>query len=164
MTIVRLNNRDDLESVERLADEIWHEHFTPIIGKAQVVYMLETFQSQVAMDRQIDEGYVYYLLRETDAFIGYMSVCFEADRLFLSKFYLKASHRGRGYARIAVDFLVDLAKEEGMSKIALTVNRDNRLAIDAYERLGFMNMGTIVQDIGSGFVMDDYKMQREIID
>jgi diphthamide synthase (EF-2-diphthine--ammonia ligase) len=34
--------------VESLAKEIWIEHYTPIIGRPQVDYMLENFQSSQA--------------------------------------------------------------------------------------------------------------------
>ena len=34
--------------VADLANTIWTEHFTPLIGSAQVYYMLEKFQSVVA--------------------------------------------------------------------------------------------------------------------
>jgi hypothetical protein len=44
----------------------------------------------------------------------------------------------------------------------LTVNRFNRQAIAAYERRGFQMMGTVVKDIGDGFVMDDYRMELNL--
>jgi hypothetical protein len=31
-----------------------------------------------------------------------------------------------------------------------------------YEKIGFKNVGSLVQDIGSGFVMDDYKMEKTV--
>jgi ribosomal protein S18 acetylase RimI-like enzyme len=44
----------------------------------------------------------------------------------------------------------------------LTVNRHNTGSIAFYQHLGFKVSGTVVQDIGSGFVMDDYKMVKAI--
>ena len=42
----------------------------------------------------------------------------------------------------------------------LTVNRGNAKAIRAYERNGFKVVRTQVTDIGNGFVMDDYVMEK----
>jgi hypothetical protein len=44
----------------------------------------------------------------------------------------------------------------------LRVNKHNRVAIAAYERMGFANRGSIVSDIGSGFSMDDYLMELDL--
>lgn len=44
----------------------------------------------------------------------------------------------------------------------LTVNKNNVKAIRAYEKTGFKNIGSLVQDIGNGFVMDDYKMEQTV--
>ncbi len=35
----------EIHEIAALADEIWHQHFTPIIGEAQVNYMVDKFQS-----------------------------------------------------------------------------------------------------------------------
>jgi ribosomal protein S18 acetylase RimI-like enzyme len=160
MTIEHVHSRDRMQRVEALAREIWQEHYTPIIGRAQVAYMLETFQSTEVMMRQLDEGYLYYLLTHEGEEIGYMAVQPGEGLLFMSKFYLNASHRGRGYGRAALAFLTTLAAENRLQKIALTVNRNNTLALKAYEKLGFVNVGPVVQEIGNGFVMDDYKMEK----
>ena len=42
----------EIAAVAELAQEIWTEHFPPIIGPAQTAYMIETFQSAKAIHRQ----------------------------------------------------------------------------------------------------------------
>jgi RimJ/RimL family protein N-acetyltransferase len=151
-----------IQTVEDLAYEIWNEHFTPIIGKAQVDYMLETFQSRKAIAEQIEQNYQYFLIRTDEGYIGYTSVQSKEDELFLSKLYIKSSQRGRGLGRKVVQFLERLAREKGLGKISLTVNKNNLDTIKAYEKFGFENLGSIVMDIGGGFVMDDYQMAKRI--
>ena len=159
MTIQNVTTAEQITTIEKLADAIWREHYTPIIGQEQVEYMLCTFQSAEAIARQIDEGITYYLFTETQRPLGYMSVKPDGDALFLSKLYINAAQRNRGYAKEALSFLMELSKQQGFAKIALTVNKNNTIAIAAYERLGFKNLGSTVQPIGNGFVMDDYKME-----
>ncbi|MBN2314955.1 MAG: GNAT family N-acetyltransferase [Sedimentisphaerales bacterium] len=151
-----------IQKVEDLAYEIWNEHFTPIIGKAQVDYMLEKFQSVKAIAGQIEQGFQYYLLRTDEGFFGYTGIQQKDDELFLSKLYIKSSERGKGYGRKVVQFLEGMARDQGLEKITLTVNKNNQDTIKAYEKFGFVVMGPIVQDIGGGFVMDDYQMAKPI--
>jgi diamine N-acetyltransferase len=162
MHIKPVSDEDQIETIERLAAEIWNQHFIPIIGKAQVDYMLEKFQSKAAITEQIENGYRYFLFGNRDQNIGYMAALPQAERLFLSKLYLVASERGKGYGREAIAFLEKLAVEKGAGCISLTVNRHNADTIRAYERMGFQSIGTVVQDIGGGFVMDDYRMEKQV--
>lgn len=148
--------------IEDMACEIWHEYFTPIIGKAQVDYMLEKFQSKKAITEQIGNGFKYYLIKNNSGPVGYLAVLAKVDQLFLSKLYIVSAERGMGYARIAVEHLEKLAVAEGLRKISLTVNKDNVDTIKIYTKLGFKNMGSVVQEIGNGFIMDDYKMEKDI--
>jgi len=43
-----------------------------------------------------------------------------------------------------------LAREQGLRKISLTVNKNNTDSIKAYEKMGFRNVGSLAQDIGNG--------------
>jgi GNAT superfamily N-acetyltransferase len=162
MNIEEVSTETQIETVAQLAHEIWNQHFTPIIGKAQVDYMVEKFQSKRAISEQIASGYSYYLLRADGDYFGYTGICAKEDELFLSKLYLRASQRGKGHGRKVVEFLEDLARDKGLGKITLTVNKNNTDTIKAYEKFGFVNLGVLVQDIGNGFVMDDYKMEKVV--
>ncbi|HXX80760.1 MAG TPA: GNAT family N-acetyltransferase [Thermodesulfovibrionales bacterium] len=152
-----------IEIVGSLAEEIWTEHYIPIIGKAQVDYMLDRFQSKESISEQIRSGFLYFLIKEDNRFIGYIGVQPKGDELFLSKIYIQYSERGKGFGKKAIQFIERLAKERGLRKIVLTVNKNNRVAIEAYEKLGFINLGSVIQDIGSGFIMDDYKMEKNLL-
>jgi ribosomal protein S18 acetylase RimI-like enzyme len=157
---ITVATKQHIEAVEALAKEIWTEHYIPIIGRGQVDYMLARFQSMQAISEQIAMGYLYFLIEEEGQFVGYVSVQPKEHELFLSKIYVLSSCRGKGYGKKAVKFVEELAKEKGLGKIVLTVNKNNTLAIKAYEAIGFKKIEAIVQDIGNGFVMDDYKMEK----
>jgi diamine N-acetyltransferase len=40
------------------------------------------------------------------------------------------------------------------------INENQIKTIKTYEKIGFKNLGPVVQDIGNGFVMDDFKMEK----
>ena len=162
MLIEIVSGKNQIETIAGLAHKIWNEHFTPIIGKAQVDYMLEKFQSKKVITEQIENGFLYFLIKNNNAHIGYIGVLPEESQLFLSKIYIISTERGKGHGRKSIEFLEQLAVEKGLSKISLTVNRNNSATIKMYKKLGFKNRGSVVQDIGNDFVMDDYKMEKDI--
>ena len=160
--IEKVINNQQIKTVEKLADEIWNQHFIPIIGKAQVDYMLEKYQSKKALLEQIKKGVLYYLIKTGKDYIGYFGVLPKKETLFLSKFYIKLSERGKGVGKKIILFIENVAKENSLIKISLTVNKYNTGTIKAYEKMGFKNVESIVQDIGNGYIMDDYKMDKNL--
>jgi GNAT superfamily N-acetyltransferase len=162
--IVKVSDENLVSVVEALAHSIWREHFTPIIGSPQVEYMLEKFQSKRAILNQIEkDGYLYYLCEDKNSsWVGYFAVVPQQQDLFLSKLYVTAENRGKGYAKSALEFIEMLARDKGLSNITLTVNKNNTGPINVYKKLGFVITDSPVTDIGNGFVMDDYKMEKAI--
>lgn len=149
----------DLTAIANLADIIWREHYTPIIGPEQVEYMLGKFQSADAMAQQISEGVDYYTLWLDDLLVGYLSFYTKGEVLFLSKIYVLSQLRGQGIGQQAMGFIKEQALSHGLERIQLTVNKYNTGSITAYERMGFKKVDEVVMDIGGGFVMDDYVME-----
>ena len=160
---IEVLTEEQIETVQSLAAEIWTEHYVPIIGKEQVDYMLDKFQSKESISDQIRNGLLYFLIEEDNQSIGYIGVQPKGDELFLSKIYIKSSERGKGYGKKAIQCIEKLAKEKGLRKIALTANKNNRDTINAYEKLGFKNLGSVIQEIGGGFIMDDYEMEKTVL-
>jgi ribosomal protein S18 acetylase RimI-like enzyme len=148
-----------------LAESIWTEHYTPIIGAEQVRYMLDRFQSAEKMLEDIAvDGYRYFIACDGEKKVGYCAIKpdFESGGLFLSKLYVEKSRRGRGIARLMLEKSVVIARENRLDHIWLTVNKHNVNSIEVYKKLGFVIVEEMVKDIGGGFVMDDYKMRMEI--
>ena len=61
-----------------------------------------------------------------------------------------------------MEFIEQLARRRGLKLLWLTVNKGNP-AVKAYERLGFRIAADLVMDIGGGFVMDDYRMEKPLV-
>lgn len=148
-----------------LADEIWHQHYADILQKAQIDYMVEHFQSEAALTEQIEQqGYRYLLAvdSESDTPCGFCGYHREEEngRMFISKIYIRQAFRRQG---IAGQFLQEVLKRsQGLGSVYLTVNKYNTGSIEAYRHLGFKTVDSAVTDIGNGYVMDDYIMQRKL--
>ncbi|MGM9637286.1 MAG: GNAT family N-acetyltransferase [Eubacteriales bacterium] len=163
MILIKVVFDDQIKRLSELASEIQLEYYTPITGEGQTRYMLDKFQSPDAIKTQItDENYIYYLLSEENQPFGYLGIQPQGRCLFLSKFYIKKEMRSRGYGREALEFLVDLCREQRMDTIWLTVNRHNLDTIEIYKKLGFSVDRELKRDIGEGYVADDYVMRKYI--
>jgi GNAT superfamily N-acetyltransferase len=116
------------------------------------------------MAEQMSAGYEYFLVSRAQSDIGYFAVQpqLEERRLFLSKLYLLDRHRGGGTGRACMEFIERLGRDRGLGLLWLTVNKGNP-SVQAYQRLGFSIAAEIVMDIGGGFVMDDYRMEKPVV-
>lgn len=166
MKIVRADF-EDIPKLALLADEIWHQHFKSIITDEQIEYMLENFQSEKAMEKQMSQqNYEYYFFNVDGESQGYFAIqpLYDEKVMFISKIYLRQAHRGNGYARQAFEFIENEAKSRGLTKTRLTVNRHNDISISVYKALGMHIAEEKKADIGNGFVMDDYVFEAQVND
>ena len=162
--IVEVTDLPHIKETAALAHSIWNQHYTPIIGRGQVDYMLLNFQSQQAIKEQIDEGCRYFLVYYDKKAVGYFAILADLKdtSLFLSKFYIDEEFRGRGIGRHCISYIENISMMDGLNRIWLTVNKYNENSIKAYEKFGFKKVEELVQDIGNGFLMDDYKMEKRL--
>ena len=154
---------EDIAALAAIANEVWHQHFASILSPEQIDYMVERFQSVPAVTGQLaNEGYEYYFIRVGEKNIGYAGIKPEAGKLFLSKLYILYPYRGNGFASRAFEFMEGICRERRLRSIWLTVNRYNTDTIAVYQKKGFKTIRTQVADIGNGFVMDDYIMEKTV--
>jgi ribosomal protein S18 acetylase RimI-like enzyme len=160
----RVTSKKDIAETARLAHEIWNEHYTKIIGQAQVDFMVQNFQSKHAIAAQIASGYEYYLILHNGEAVGYLAVVPDptSSSSQLSKLYIRKSLRGLGLGKESMDFVAGLCRASGIGKLWLTVNKYNAESIAWYERLGFTKAGEVVMDIGGGYIMDDFRMEKPV--
>lgn len=159
---------EQIVGLSQIADEIWHEYWPALIGEAQTDYMVEKFQSEEAIRRDMAENnYEYWILLDgdTEEVVGYTGGHEEPEtnRYFISKIYLFESQRGKGYARQVVDFYNDLCLERNLHAMYLTVNKGNELGVRAYKGTDFEIIDAVETDIGKGFIMDDFIMERKAV-
>ncbi len=161
--INRATDSLQFQQVSDLAAIIWAEHYTPIIGADQVIYMLDKFQSVEAIKNQVLEGSEYYVLINEGKPSGYFCVNRKKDSLFLSKLYVLKKCQGKGIGRMAMRYIQRRAEELAYTKITLTVNKYNFNSIKAYEKMGFKKIKALIQDIGNNYIMDDFLLEKKII-
>lgn len=153
-------DKNDIKLLASIASEIWNDFWGIILSPAQIDYMIEKFQSERAINNQIDyENYIYYFIKEDVENAGYFGISIKNNYLFLSKLYIKADFRSKGLGRKSFEKIKDIARNYNLNSIQLTVNKYNENTIAAYKKWGFKTIDSVVTDIGNGFVMDDYIME-----
>lgn len=159
------------EQVHQLADiagSIWREYWPALIGADQTEYMVQQFQSYEAISRDMAHAaYEYWFIvadkgDATERIVGFTGGHNEPEtnRFFISKIYLLKEERGKHFASNVISFYNDLCIDRGLHAMYLTVNKHNNLGIRAYEGKGFTTIDAVETDIGQGFIMDDYIMER----
>lgn len=61
-----------------------------------------------------------------------------------------------------MSFIEAYAKENQCSSIWLTCNKYNDRTLAIYKKMGFVIFEEAVNDIGNGYVMDDYYLRKEL--
>lgn len=153
---------EEIEQVSNLATIIWHEAYEDILTKTQRNYMLTKFQSCEAIQNQIEEGMEYFLLFYHGCLAGYLGLGVEEECLLISKIYILKKMRGKGILSEILNFANEKSRKENNQKLRLYVNKYNK-ALKAYEARGFKVVKSVVKDIGSGYIMDDYCMELEVL-
>lgn len=80
----------------------------------------------------------------------------------LHKLYLLPELQGCGLGTRLLQHVEREVRVAGARRLILSVNKRNAKAIAAYQRNGFVIADSVVTDIGSGFVMDDYVMAKDL--
>jgi ribosomal protein S18 acetylase RimI-like enzyme len=103
-------------------------------------------------------------LSEDGRMVAFVScIALAAERaLKVDKLYVRPDRQRMGYGGALLDRAWERAAQMGCSKLVLAVNKRNVNAIGAYRKHGFSIADAIVTDIGGGFVMDDYVMEKPV--
>jgi len=155
----------DFDTIARLAREIWLAHYTKIISPEQIEYMLRPRFSAENLGKYVGaKDRWMYLLNVDGAPAGYLSYSLtDAPReMKLEQLYLLPALHGRGIGKFMMARVEAHARELGCDKLMLTVNKRNEKALRAYRGTGFSVREEVAIDIGNGYVMDDYVMEKPI--
>ena len=151
-----------IEKLTPLIETIWREVFPPVIGNEQTEYMLKHYQSPDNIRSEIANGTEYYFIEDGERHIGYLAYEIKDDYLFVSKIYLLSSERSKGIASEIFEWIEKQARTNNKNCLRLRVNRGNTQAIEVYLHKGFIITHTEVNDIGEGFAMDDYYLEKQL--
>jgi diamine N-acetyltransferase len=149
----------DLETIQQLANEIWHEHYSSIITLEQINYMLKKMYSVESLTQQIQDGCEFVIEYVSEIPTGFLSFSKKNETdFFIHKLYVDVSQHRVGLGKALLD--EGLKRMKHFKKITLTVNRQNFKAINFYFKNGFIIEQVADFDIGNNFLMNDFVMVK----
>lgn len=165
MIHLRLLAKDELLLIQKIAQHTWPSTFADILSSEQIAYMLNWMYDLQLLESQMDKGHGFLVAEEDGAAIGFAG--YELNHLAgslskLHKLYLLPSSQGKGVGKALLLEVAKRAREAGQKSLVLNVNKQNKKAIDFYRVLGFVTIRQEVNDIGSGYVMDDDVMELSL--
>ncbi|MDG4945003.1 GNAT family N-acetyltransferase [Weeksellaceae bacterium KMM 9713] len=157
-------DESQLNSIKALAEEIWPSTYSPILSNGQISYMMDLMYSERALQQQLENGVLFYLVLFNDKEVGYTAVepnYKDGDQLYIHKLYILPQLQGIGLGKSVIESIAEIAKKKKLSCISLNVNRYNK-ALYFYEKLGFKIEKEEDIDIGNNYYMNDYVMQKKV--
>lgn len=154
---------DEAEALVELAGRIWRAHYPGIITPEQIEYMLARRYQPALIRQLIARGDVWLAARAAGALVGFAhGHPLSAGDYKLDKLYVDTGWQRRGIGGRLIAELGRRARGLGNDRLILRVNRGNTAAVDSYLKQGFRIATLMMEDIGGGFVMDDYVMVKEL--
>lgn len=164
VTVIKadINNIKDIQTVAKTA---WPAAFEELLSKSQIEYMMEMMYSDKSLREQMEKGHHFYLVKQKERFVGYMSIehnCENSRRTKIHKIYVLPDLQKLGIGKTLLTTAVVEAKKRNEKAVYLNVNKYNSRAIGFYLRNGFERIKEEIIDIGNGFVMDDYVYEKSL--
>lgn len=158
---IRYATTEDISLIRELTFKVWPQTYAAIISKKQIDYMLEMMYSEASLQKQMDEGCRFIIASENEDPVGFASYQEIEEGVFkLHKIYVLPSQQGKGTGKFIIDHIADGIKSQNAKALQLQVNRYNK-AKGFYEKLGFAVLKEINLDIGGGYFMNDYVMEKK---
>ncbi len=160
-----LSTPEALEVVRKIAAVVWPRTFAGILSPEQIAYMMEMMYAPAVMEKELAAGYRFEVICADGEPVGYISYSAYAEHpgtAKLHKVYLHHDCHGQGLGQRMLDHAQAQCRKLGFARILLTVNKQNKRAVRAYQRNGFSTVDAVKVPIGHDFYMDDFIMQKDL--
>jgi len=151
----------DVDAVSALARIVWQATYPALIPQAQIDAMLADRYAPQRIREQLDDPQqAWWVAKQDHTLTGFAHALLDESGCKLDKLYVHPDCQRRGIGAALAKTVEDWARRQQVHRLWLQVNRGNTQAIAAYEKYGFRIVESRVFELGGGFVMDDYVMER----
>ena len=161
---IRKASKEDYKTIYDIAVQTWDVAYKSILSEAQLDYMLDMMYSEKAFTEQLSINGHQFLIASVDGKeLGFASyeLNYRYEITKIHKLYVLPQTQGTGMGQALIKAIENIAKNNTNNKITLNVNRNNK-AVHFYLKNGFENIGEEDVAIGSGYLMEDYIMLKEL--
>lgn len=153
----------DIPAISTLAREIWQATYPGIITQEQIDFMLEQrygherlYDDLEDADKWLDQAF------QDERRVGFAFSEIRRGEFKLDKLYIHPEVQRKGVGGQLIAHVAARAAKLGYPCVILAVNKRNEKAINSYMKYGFTVREAIVDDIGRGYVMDDFIMEKKL--
>jgi RsiW-degrading membrane proteinase PrsW (M82 family)/ribosomal protein S18 acetylase RimI-like enzyme len=160
---LRRANESDIPLIRDLSERIWPQTYATILSTGQIDHMMNMMYSEVALREQLRKNNEFVIVNDGRDPIGFASFGLESPGIYkLHKIYILPNMQRKGVGRFVIDQICAAMKRKGALALQLNVNRNNE-AVRFYQSMGFEIIREEDNDIGNGFFMNDYVMEKKTI-
>lgn len=155
---------DDIPAIRRVACLTWPHAYADVLTGNQVSYMLDKMYDEQTLQQQMtSEGQQFFVaVNESGQVTGFAGVGPIGEALYkLHKLYVLPFEQQGGQGKQLLQLAEQAALSAGASRLQLAVNRNNKAKF-FYEKMGFSIAAQGDFDIGAGFFMNDYIMEKQL--
>jgi ribosomal protein S18 acetylase RimI-like enzyme len=159
---IRNASIDDIPLIRELTFNVWPQTYAAIISQQQIDYMLDMMYSEAALKKQMEDGchfIIVYDEKEPVGFAAFQEI--KPTNWKLHKIYILTTQQGKGTGKFVIDHIIKEIQEKAATALQLQVNRHNK-AMSFYEKIGFTVIEEADFDIGNGWFMNDYIMEKKL--
>lgn len=156
---------NDIKQIQNIVNITWPITYGEILSKEQLDYMLGLFYSTEALNEQYNKKIqLFYMIDEDETNIGFIGIehNYNGEAVTkIHKIYLLPETQGKGIGKKVIDEIEKLALENNSKALLLNVNRFNS-ALGFYKKIGFEVKEEVDIEIGNGYLMEDYVMEKKL--
>jgi ribosomal protein S18 acetylase RimI-like enzyme len=159
---IKIATSENIPLIRELTFKIWPQTYAAILSQEQIDYMLDMMYSESSLQKQMNEGSQFIIVYDNEEPVGFAAYLSKELSIFkLDKIYILPSQQGKGTGKFVIDYIINDIKQKKAKSLQLQVNRYNK-ARSFYEKLGFVVIDEKDFDIGNGYFMNDYVMEKKI--
>ncbi|MGE5386271.1 MAG: N-acetyltransferase family protein [Betaproteobacteria bacterium] len=154
---------EQMPAVAALARTVWQATYRNIISQTQIDQMLaERYATESLQAYLGSDGRWFEVALLDGQLVGFCACERYGHEYKLDKLYIDPAMQRRGIGGRLVASAAQRGRKLGYLAMILAVNKRNAQAIAAYRKHGFSVRESVCVDIGNGFVMDDFIMEKSL--
>lgn len=165
MILIKEASVADINTIQEIAHATWPDTYKKILSETQLEFMLDKYYAtDLLVHLMTNENHYFILAYENEDCLGFASYqhhYLEQAVTRLHKIYLLPSAQGKGVGKLLLDEVEKQAKSVAMKSISLNVNKFNKAAT-FYKKIGFKIIAEEDLEIGEGYLMEDFKMEKTL--
>ena len=165
MINIEIADEKDIKIIREIVEITWPIAYGEIISVDQINYMIKLFYSDESILEQMNvKNHCFILAKINNEILGFASYELNyqnSSKTRIHKIYVLPKAQGKNIGKSMINYISEMAILKGNNILNLNVNRFNN-AVNFYEKLNFTKTKTEDIDIGNGYLMEDFVMEKTL--